>query len=689
MFTQVEQFRLLILAKKRPRLYLPEATAYLKNFHWLKQTNGYQGIVLDVAKALLAEAKEATGPKKTKLMSEVLRLVTDGSKVRSQYQQELYSMRRDILQQIGRNLEINTFDDAIIAGDAAVESSQWQKALDIYNKAVEIAEKTKLDNPEDIAKVHEAIDRVRFLMAYDLYQQGKSAECLDMAGRIVRDSEGHVKIGSRAAAQASALGVAAALNLYATATKEEKHAALEKMMKVAEFTEKHWAGKPEADDARMARAQAKLVVGQVPEAIDIFEQVNPKSDRYATAMYGAGLNYWRLYLTEKLKRKGAPDKEQMATNRAKAVDRLQTAINILNRRYVPGGPMPPSMLEAQLLLAEIYYEGDDPQRAAALYQPLVDAIRAEKPSPKTFGENTIRVFLGAVRAYGATGALDKAGAVGDVLIEIGPDTLQVNNTLVNFTKLLNEERKKADAQAIELENSANADAVDAALVRQASIRELLAEMLLKLAQRQELGLGHRIFIGGALNALDKTVPAREQFQKILKQMETDPEFAKRAQKAMSLIRTELLKVLRKQKNYDEALKQVDQLIEENPNALEPLMEKGRILEASAETNPDKFGEAVAHWTMLRNRLQRMRRKPNEYYEVMYNVAKCLIRQSEQSKDKTTAVDRARMAEQVLKSPMILTPKLNGPDTVAKYKALVDKAIVLQGRSPESKDEKKQ
>ena len=73
-------------------------------------------------------------------------------------------------------------------------------------------------------------------------------------------------------------------------------------------------------------------------------------------------------------------------------------------------------------------------------------------------------------------------------------------------------------------------------------------------------------------------------------METDPEFAKRAKKAMSLLRTELLKALRKQEKFDEALKQVDQLIKENPNALEPLMEKGRILEAWAEKDPAKFDD---------------------------------------------------------------------------------------------------
>jgi hypothetical protein len=64
---------------------------------------------------------------------------------------------------------------------------------------------------------------------------------------------------------------------------------------------------------------------------------------------------------------------------------------------------------------------------------------------------------------------------------------------------------------------------------------------------------------------------------------------------------------------------------------------------------------------------------------MYNVAACLVREAENAQDKAVAMDRANNAEKVLKSALILSPKLNGPDTVARYKALLDKAIAMQGR----------
>ena len=117
------------------------------------------------------------------------------------------------------------------------------------------------------------------------------------------------------------------------------------------------------------------------------------------------------------------------------------------------------------------------------------------------------------------------------------------------------------------------------------------------------------------------------------------------------------------------------------------MEKGYILEGYAEKEPARFDQSVSHWVMLRTRLQSLRPKPPEYYEVMYHVAACLVREAEKSKDKATTSDRARTAEQVLKAALVLSPKLNGPDTVARYQVLLDKAIVLQGRPPERKDGK--
>ena len=132
---------------------------------------------------------------------------------------------------------------------------------------------------------------------------------------------------------------------------------------------------------------------------------------------------------------------------------------------------------------------------------------------------------------------------------------------------------------------------------------------------------------------------------------------------------------------------MDALIHDYPHNLEPLMEKGYILEGLAEKEPARYDASVSHWVMLRTKLQTLRPKPPEYYDVMYRVAACLVREAEKSNDKAVVLDKARTAEQVLKAALVLSPKLNGPDTVARYRVLLDRAIVLQGRQPERKEEK--
>jgi tetratricopeptide (TPR) repeat protein len=480
------------------------------------------------------------------------------------------------------------------------------------------------------------------------------------------------------AAQSAALAVRAALNLYAATPAADRPKALEQLNAVAEFTEKRWPDRPEADDARMACGEAKLFAGQIAEAIEIFDRVNPKSERYPLSAFLAGQNYWRRYLTEKAKPTDARDNGQMASDRAKTLQRLHTSSEASNK--VSSISRPTYWLDVQLLLAEVYAEGNQMQEAIALYQPLLDAVKAEKP--KTLDTTTMRLFLGAIRAYIALNDLEKASQAGTVLMQLGPDTAEVNHVLIEFAKLLSAERNKADAQVTKVGGSANLAEIEDAKKRLGTSQKLLVSVLTKLAARQQLSLAGMAFVGDAMEALGMTAEAGQEYQKILRRAETDAEFAKLAAKATPRVRAQLIGALRRGGQFEEALKQVNVLIDERPRALEYRMEKGRILEAWAETEPTRYQDAVTHWSDLRNRLQQTRgKKPAEYYEVMYRVADCLVREAQTTADRREAMERARQAEQVLKSALTLYPALNGPEMVARYKTLLQRAIRLQGRQP--------
>ena len=519
------------------------------------------------------------------------------------------------------------------------------------------------------------------MLARELYNKGKLKECIEAVSQIVfKDSERKVvRRESNAASQSAALAVQAALNLYVNASPDEKEDALRRLTGMAEFTESNWPDNPEADDARIFRGQAKLFDNEVQEAIDIFERVNPKSARYPQAMYFAGHNYARLYLVEKNRPDGQRDEARINGYRGKAVERLGAGLDVLNKQVEPGRPLPDYFLELQLLLAQLHADAGNQTEAAALYQPLIEIVKADKP--EEFDRTTVSIFLGGVRAYAALGQFDKAGETAGLLIELGPDVQNVNDVLVGFASLLDNERKKAVAVVTELEATTKKAETEAAKRQLASVGKLLGDMLLKLSQRKEVSLWGMVFIADGLNKIGKTAEAGSQYQKIIGRVESDPDFAEKAKKAMTRVRAQLIGLLRKEGKFAEALEQADQLIKDNPRALEPLMEKGRILEGWAEIEPKRYGDAVAHWVMIRNRLQAMRKKPSEYYDVMYNVAACLVRQAELTEDNAAKLDSAKKAEQVLKAALVLSPKLNGPDTVARYKVLLNKAITMQGRTP--------
>jgi hypothetical protein len=141
------------------------------------------------------------------------------------------------------------------------------------------------------------------------------------------------------------------------------------------------------------------------------------------------------------------------------------------------------------------------------------------------------------------------------------------------------------------------------------------------------------------------------------------------------VRAQVVGLLRQEANYQEAMEQVTTLISENPRALEPLMEKGRILQAWAESEPKHSDAAVAHWSKLRTLLAAMQKKPPEYYEVVYNLAACLLAQYKQSRD----ASKLQQAEQLVKATLVLSPNLSGPDMVARYKALAEEVARAQGR----------
>jgi hypothetical protein len=300
---------------------------------------------------------------------------------------------------------------------------------------------------------------------------------------------------------------------------------------------------------------------------------------------------------------------------------------------------------------------------------------------------TLRIFVGAVQAYTAVNDFDKAAGVGQLLLEMGPDMAPINRVLVEFAKLVYVEYQKADAAVTEAKD---AKAGETAKKKKADIGKMLGNLLKQLAARKDNSLAGMVYVADRCVDVGMDAEAKDQYQRIIKRTEEDPAFAAQAGRAMTRIRAQLIGLLRKEGNNEEAYTQAEQLVKDNPRALEPRMERCRILlnwadkqreAGKAEDSLKHYEDGAKAWGVLRNLLQGMRKKPPEVYECTYGAAYCLYQAAELKKasDSAGAEQRAKDAEKLLKSTMIVSPALSGPDMVAKYNALLEKVTKFLGR----------
>lgn len=681
MFDEVNRYRLMLLGRnKKYAELIAAASDWLIPHERIKRTSGYQGIALELAKALLEFSKTAkptdyeslveVNPSVRRLLGlpdtaktsnaaafnrKAKEIITESASIKSEFQKDAILLRRLSASQ-GEETPIATFDEAIAVADASAKAASeatsaadvkngWLEAEKAYAKAIELSGEVKDKN---------RVLATRMMLATAQYQVGKAAEGYTTALTLAKENTSYAK-----APAAASLAVNIALYLYG---QTRDAAAMERINESTDLLLKQWPQHAEADDARIAKGKLRLLQNppDVKGAVETFLSVNPASDRYPTALQLAGQTHWMAYGVEKKKGDaGKPDVAQ--SHRKQTVELLEKSLVAFGKVENGGATLAQSLQDAQLLLAEVRMEEDKMEEALQLLQPMVDALKAKPPAG--LDRTTLRILVNAMRAYSALDKVNDSGDVGNLLVAGGEDIPPVNAVLIEFAKMTRGEWKKGAAELIAAEESKEEGRINNAKLAETKSREALSNLLAKLNERKQYDMSGQVFLAESSLEIGATEKAREQFQAIIDRANSDPAFAKVAAKAMTRIRSQLIGLLRTEKKYEDALKQVDALLKEQPNALEPLIEKGNILQALAEADPKRYDEAVKWWTTIRLKLQSTSgKKPPAYYEVIYNCAFCLAAQKDPTK--------AGQAAQLLNATLALSPALDGPDRVEKYKALL-------------------
>ena len=147
--------------------------------------------------------------------------------------------------------------------------------------------------------------------------------------------------------------------------------------------------------------------------------------------------------------------------------------------------------------------------------------------------------------------------------------------------------------------------------------------------------------GESLLSLDAGAEAEKVLQRVLDEAISNPAFLSQSGGKEKVLRTKLklASALRAQgkvdkAKFDKASSLVEETLAQYPRYIEPIVEKGMLLESQAEAGQGEWSAALRHWEELAQKLSRMRPRPLSYFDAWYHAAYALS---------TAEADRPRLA----------------------------------------------
>lgn len=641
----------------RREIMLEDAEAWLDE-NSLRKTDAYYGVFLEVARAYITEAEKDTPENRQKTMTKVVRSLRDVTKVDSSYKSEAILMFRQYAKSAGEESEeAKTFAEAVALADSAAQNRDFKAAAESYAKALTM---------KDQEKNAERIDTVEYYLAYARQQSGDTAGSLAIAEKFARE-----KPTSKLGPQAAVLAINSAYSLCAVAKPEERANAEKVLNGIVAFTIETWPNYAEADDARIALGKLKYVQNDIPAAITALEKVNTASTRYRQAQSLRGQYHWRAYTDAK---RVNPNDEAAKQQRQLAQTQFEEALKATGASVIPADELVAD--ECRLYLGELHLEGAQPQLAVEMFTPLEAKIRAT--NPEALDVPQMRTLIGMIRAQSGLNAAAAVQASGEILLEKGQDIAPVNAALSLVFRNLRDAHKANAARVIgaigampTADEAARLEGDAATLYAEATkTQAVLANFLLKFSPRQQLPVTELILIGDTASEINESGLAKTVYQRVLDSAQTATSKTPQMEQSLIRVKSAQIGLLRNEQKYDEALTLVDELIKSVPNALDPQIERARILQGLGATDSARFAEAATAWSKLRNAFQRSPKKPAAYYEIVYNLGYCLHEQGNYAPTQQAKADFNKQATQLLKATLALAPDLNGPDMVARYNNLL-------------------
>ena len=491
---------------KQESQYLAQAKEFITNPFYKKLFRGewgYQATSLDVAKRLLAAAdKETNAKEKAGMIKDALTILKDMASVRSEFQDEATKLRLEF----SRGANPTSVDEAVEFIRLAYKDQDWGKVEALCQTALELLKKSNKKEAEIKTlqgMLQDWLAQSQILPMFSDFEKNKEPFKVEKYQAWLAAGEKAAQDNKKSviAPKAASFAVYCAAILYGKARDDVQHAktpaeknaaaaekaeASKQLQQVADFLLASFPNSSEADEGRLSLAKAKWSDGNVAEAIAAFESINPKSEKYPEALQLLGKVSVEQFETEMRKPPAQQDKALINQYLTAAVKALAQSIDEMMSAHKPNDKYPPELIETQLLLGQIQMQAKDYAAAVKVLQPLINAANAANDGKTALDETMLKIFSAAVKAYMSMDDFKKAGAAGNVLIDLGPDDRKVNIVLVDFVRRLDIELKDLRDKLDKLADAAPAE-TEAIRARVSSIKDMMGTMVGKLVEAQGIG----------------------------------------------------------------------------------------------------------------------------------------------------------------------------------------------------------
>ena len=375
---------------------------------------------------------------------------------------------------------------------------------------------------------------------------------------------------------------------------------------------------------------------QFDKALKVFDSVRPKSHTYADAQTRAGATHW--WLSQALRRSGK--NAEADAKAAKALSTLQAALKV--RQDTGEAQTDSGFIGNACEIAEVYLETSRPAESLKLLEPIA------KAQTSATGPDFFKLTSALFRSHAALNQIDLALADMAAIEKSGETGSSLTKLYVDLGKALEKEIESRDAKG---------DKLGRDRAQQALLRFLTTLSTSKSGQTYS----SLLWTGEQMLKLGDAKGAEPVFQRVIDTFGKDPRYieGENASDHVLVWKLGLAQAYRLESKFDEAEKLVDEVISQNPRRIDPLMEKGKLLENMAEVKKLKWGEVTKHWRALATRLERVRPRQSQYYEAWYHVALSMNHEG-----------KGKEAKQALGGIMRLSPKVGSPEMKKKYESLL-------------------